>query len=81
MIFIHDIITSKILEKHIFPNNIEGIFVKLNFRKCKWLLTIHHQNNEYFFNNLDKALDTYSKYGKTLFAGDFNTETQEQHRK
>ena len=38
MIFIRDTISSKILEKHIFPNDVESIFVELNFRKCKWLL-------------------------------------------
>ena len=37
MIFIHDTILSKILEKHIFQNDVENIFVELNFRKCKWL--------------------------------------------
>ena len=38
MIFIRDTISSKILEKHIFPNDVESIFVEFNFRKCKWLL-------------------------------------------
>ena len=38
MIFIRDTISSKILEKHIFPNDVESIFAELNFRKCKWLL-------------------------------------------
>ena len=36
------------------------------------------QSDEYFFNNLDKALDTYSKYDKVLLAWDFNTEISEQ---
>ena len=53
MIFIRDTISSKILKKHIFPNNVESIFVELNFRKCKWLLcrTYHppSQSDEYFF--------------------------------
>ena len=74
MIFIRDTISSKILEKHIFPNDVESIFVELNFRKCKWLLcgTYHppSQSDEYFFNNFDKALDTYSKYDKVLLVGD-----------
>ena len=38
MIFIRATISSKILEKHIFPNDVESIFAELNFRKCKWLL-------------------------------------------
>ena len=78
MIFIQDTISSKILEKYIFPNNdVESIFLGLNFRKCKWLLCgTHHppsQSDEYFFDNLDKALDTYSKYDKVLPVGDFYT--------
>ena len=35
MIFIRDTISSNILEKRIFPNDVESIFVQLNFRKCK----------------------------------------------
>ena len=82
MIFIRDTISSKILEKHVFPNDVESIFVELNFRKRKWLLcgTYHppSQSDEYFINNLDKALDTYSKYDKVLLVGDFNTEISKQ---
>ena len=58
------------------------MFVELNFRKCKWLLcgTYHppSQSDEYFFNNLDKTLHTYSRYDKVLLVGDFNTEISEQ---
>ena len=82
MIFIRGTVSSKILEKHIFPNDVESIFVELNFRKCKWLLcgTYHppSQSDEYLFNNLDKALDTCSRYNKVLLMGDFNTQTSEQ---
>ena len=35
MMFIRDTISSKILEKHIFPNDVKIIFVELNFRKFK----------------------------------------------
>ena len=38
MIFIHDTISSKILEKNVFPNDVESIFLELNFSKYKWLL-------------------------------------------
>ena len=59
----------------------EGIFVELSFRKCKWLLfgTYHtpSQADIYYFDNLDKAFDTYSSYEKRLLIGDFNTETSE----
>ena len=60
MIFIRDTISSKILEKHIFSNNFESIFVEFNFRKCKWLLcrTYHppSQSDEYFLITLIRPL-------------------------
>ena len=59
----------------------EGLFVELNFRKCKWLLfgTYHppSQADVYYLGNLDKPFDTYSYYDKRLLIGDFNTETSE----
>ena len=38
MIYIRDNIPSKLLTKHVFPDDIEGLFVELNFRKSKWIL-------------------------------------------
>ena len=38
MIFVREDIPSKILTKHNFPSDGEGLFVELNFRKSKWLL-------------------------------------------
>ena len=35
MIFVKEDITSNLLIKHNFPNNVEGLFVELNFRKSK----------------------------------------------
>ena len=76
-------IPSKILEKHSCPNNIECLFIELNFRKCKWLLCgMYHppsQNDEYYFNYLGKVLDTYSDYEKVLLVGHFNTEITEHY--
>ena len=82
MVYIReDISRSKLLDKHVFPFDMEGLFVELNFRKCKWLLfgTYHppSQADIYHFDNLDKAFDTYSSYEKRLLIGDFNTETCE----
>ena len=66
MIFVREDIPSKLLTKHNFPSDVEGLFVGLNFRKSKWLLfgTYHlpAQNDQCFFNCIDKALDTYSNY-------------------
>ena len=38
MVYIREDIPSKFLDKHVFPYDMEGLFVELNFRKCKWLL-------------------------------------------
>ena len=54
------------------------MFVELNFRKIKWLLfgTYHppSQNDQYYFEALDKALDCYSSYDRIVLIGDFNSE-------
>ena len=77
MIYVRDDISSKLLTKHFFPNNMEDIFVKLNFINCKWpLLGTYHppsQSDEYFFENVNKESDTnstYSYYDKILLTGD-----------
>ena len=78
MIYVWDVIPSKLLTKHFFPNDIDDLFVELNFTKCKLLLlgTYHlpSQSDQYFFENVDKALDMYSYYDKILPTGDFNAE-------
>ena len=38
MIFMRDDIPSRLITKHVFPDDIEDLFVELNFRKVKWLL-------------------------------------------
>ena len=83
MIYVRDDIPSRLLLKHVFPVDIEGLYIELNFRKCKLLLlgTYHplSQSDLYYFNNLDKSLDTYSNYEKTLLVGDFNAQTTDQY--
>ena len=47
------------LKKHKFSDDIEVLFIEINFRK--WLLCdIYHplaQSDQHFFDNLDNALD------------------------
>ena len=66
IIHVSEDIPSKVLRKNLFPNDIEGIFVEINFRKSKWLLcrTYHppSQSDQYYFDNIDKALDVYCQY-------------------
>ena len=68
LIYVRSDIPNKLLTKHSFPNDTEGLLVEINFRKSKWLLfgTYHppSQNDQYYFDCLDKALDVYSSYEK-----------------
>ena len=81
IIYVREGISSKILEKHKLPQDVEGMFVELNFRKIKWLLLgIYHlpsQNDQFYSKALDKALDCYSSYDRIVLIGDFNSEHHE----
>ena len=83
MIYVRDDIPSELLKKHFFPNNIEGLFAALNFRKCKCLLleTYHplSQSDWNFSENVDKALDMCSYYDKILLTVDFNVEIYDHY--
>ena len=58
------------------------MFIEINFRNCKWLLCgLYHppsQSDQYFFDNLDKALDVYSTCEKVLITGYFNAQEGEK---
>ena len=58
MIYIREDIPSKRLDKHIFPYNMEDLYVELNFRKCLLFRTHHPPSlaDIYYFDNLDKHL-------------------------
>ena len=82
LIYIREGIPNKLLSKHTFSNDIEGIFVEINMRKIKWLLLgSYHppsQSDQYYFENLSKALDIYTEhYEKFILPGDFNAEDKE----
>ena len=81
IIYVREDIPNRMFTKHIFPDNIEGLFIELNFKKCKWLLGgMYHppsQPDQYSFNTLDKALDVYSNYENILLIGDFNAQIGE----
>ena len=77
LIYTREDIPCKQLLDHSFPEDIEGMFIELNFRKCKWLLGgMYHppkQRDNYFFNCLGNALNIYNnRYDKILLVGDFN---------
>ena len=61
-IYIRSDIPCRQLNKHDFPDSIEGLFVEINFRKSKWLfLGTYHppsQNDNFYFKHIGLALDT-----------------------
>ena len=64
------------------PDDIEGMFIKINSRKTKWLIlgTYHppNQADDYFFKFIGNVLDHYFKtYEKFLLLGGFNAEDTE----
>ena len=81
IIYVRVDIPSKIFTKHVLPTDIEALFIELNFRKCKWLLSgIYHppsQSHQYCFDRLDNTLDLYSNYENILLVGDFNAQIGE----
>ena len=77
MIYVREDIPNKELTRHTFKDNIEGIFVELNFRKYKILVlgTYRPPNCDKldYFNNISNSLDLYlPKYEKFVLLGDFN---------
>ena len=81
LIYIREDIPKKLLADHKLPH-VTTIFVELNLRKRKWLLfESYHppsQSDEYFFHQIKKGLDMYSKfYERYMLIGDFNAEESE----
>ena len=74
IVYVGEDIPSKLLSKLSFKEDIEGLFVDINFRKRTWLLGgISHppsQPDQYFFDSLDRALDVYCNYEKVVLVGD-----------
>ena len=82
LIYVRSDIPCQQINKHEFSDNIEGIFVEINFRKSKWLLLgAYHppsQDDKFYFNNIGHALDIYTQnYDKIILLGDFNAEVGE----
>ena len=61
MIYVREDIPSKKLMKHNLPDDIDGLFIEINLRKCKWLLfgSYHppNQPDQYYFDSVGRALD------------------------
>ena len=86
LIYVRKDIPCKLLNNHNFPDDIEGLFVELNFRKSKLLLlgTYHprSQQDNYYFQSIGDSLDIYcSIYEKCVLVGDFNAAENEETMK
>jgi exonuclease III len=87
LIYVREDIPTKLLNKHNFTKNIEGIFIEINLRKTKFVFFGAYRSEKHithgiseveFFEQVGLALDVYSNYDKFLLAGDFNTEEEDE---
>ena len=78
IIYVRGDVPSKVLRKNLFANDIEGIFVEINFRKSKWLLcgTYHSLINTILITLM--TLDVYCQYEKVMLVRDFNAQIGEK---
>ena len=77
MVFVREDIPSKLISKEIL--DIEGIFIELNLRKKKWLLSCSFNPNKNTITDhleiLRRNLDLHSAhYENLIIIGDFNTD-------
>ena len=80
MVFAREDIPSKLISKETL--DIEGIFIELNFRKKKWLLSCSYNPNKNTITDhleiLRRNLDLYSAhYENLIIIGDFNTDIKQ----
>ena len=84
MIYVREGVPAKLKTDFKLPSNIECGIIEINLSKKKWLLLgIYRppaQQEEYFFNEIGKALDNYSTTNENfILVGDFNTEKNGQN--
>ena len=86
LIYVREDIPSKLLSKHNFTKNVEGLFLEINLRKSKLLFFAGYRfdhevcglSKTDFLEQISFALDKYSTYDKILLAGDFNIDKEEE---
>ena len=79
LVYIKEHIPAKILVNNDLANDIEGIFIELNFKNDKWLLFCTYnppsQCPSYYFAEVGRVLDSYLiSYNRYILVGDFNRE-------
>ena len=86
LIYVREDIPSKLLSKHNFTKNVEGMFIEINLRKTKLLFfggyrsdhKVYGLPEEDYLEQLSFALDKYCNYDKVLIAGDLNIDIDEE---
>ena len=83
LVYIREDIPCKELKSHSFEESIEGIFIEINLRKCKWLLFAKNHPpwtcDKYYFDYYTRGLAIYSTlYDKFVLIGDFNVKESEE---
>ena len=84
LVYVQENIPAKLLSSE--AKTIEGIFIELNFRKKKWLLSCSYNPSKSniisHLEHLRRSLDLYSaNYDNLLLMGDFNVNTSELNMK
>ena len=82
LIYIREDIPCKELKSYAIELNLEGIFLEINPRKCKWLLfggyNYNKANIDTFLGHLEPILDYHmTKLENVLLLSDFNSEMKE----
>ena len=72
IVYVKEDMPSERLSRHSFKEDIEGLFVEINFRKSKWLLGGIYQPPSQPFDSLYRALYVYCNYEKVELVGNFN---------
>ena len=80
MLFFWEEVPSKLLNEYKPNSSVENIFIEINFRSKKWLLSCSCNPNLTILNNhtqnINRGLDFYSStIDKFIALGDFNAET------
>ena len=84
LVYVQENLPAKLLSSE--TKTIEGIFIELNFRKKKWLLSCSYNPSKSniisHLEHLRRSLDLYSaNYDNLLLMGDFNVNTSELNMK
>ena len=82
LLYVREDIPEKLINNINFDNDIEAMFIEINLRKKKWLLSVSYNPHKALIGKhlqaVGKNLDLCSgRYENVIIMGDFNTEPTE----